>query len=347
MTNNPEAGCFSAEVRDQIEDRIAFLSQSRDSLTCDADTHISDPDMISESCGERLAGEPNYFHGRPIDGPQLIREMDGAGVDMALSWQNPSATCYGNDRDQNYATLLRANEYIVHVARTYPTRIFPAGWTDPKAVGVENAKNMAEECVCRLGFSLVKLNPAQNAYAIDSDDVVTVVQRIVELGAVPAFHFGPDTPYTPVDGLERLAAEFPEQPILGIHFGGGGGGYVESEQFYHDARAMGLRRTNVYFIQSAKRDTHAESDFITYRLAGPQHWRRIFVGSDAPYGRQSWNFGGYRQMFKYLAEGSNHTDARVRDNPDLFDEQAAQDFLGRNFADFAVSSCRRILEVNG
>jgi len=336
----------SPSIRREIEARIDHLSSKRDALTCDADVHISDPDMIRETFGARLAEEPNYFHGRPIDGPMLLKEMDQAGVDLALCWQNPSVTVYSEDAAENREQLSRANRYIAEFARAHPDRIYPAGWTDPKAMGVEHARAIAEECVREFGFSIVKLNPGQNAYPIDSEMVFEVVDRIVELGAVPAFHYGADTPYTPVEGLENLASRYPDHPVLAVHFGGGGAGYVEAERQYALSRALGLRMPNLHFIQSAKRDTHIESDLITYRLAGPDHWRRIFLASDAPYGRQSWNFGGYRAMFHTLADGANHTDERLRGNPAMFDDNVIQDFFGRNFADFGIAACRRIIEAN-
>jgi len=112
------------------------------------------------------------------------------------------------------------------------------------------------------------MNPAQNKYNIDSDDVVTVFDRIVELGGIPAFHFGGDTPYTKAEGFEALAKRYPEYPVVGIHMGGGGPSYNEGEVHYQKARELGLRHPNIRFIQSAKRDSHMESDFITYQLAG-------------------------------------------------------------------------------
>lgn len=336
-----------AAVRARIEARIAFLEGARDRLTCDIDTHISDPGMVAPDMRDRSKRDPNYFHGRPIDGPTLLREMDQAGVDLALCWQNPSVTRYTDDRAANQAALSRANRYIADFATVHPERVYPAGWTDPSALGVERACAVVDECVLELGCAVVKLNPAQNAYAIDSEDVFAVVDRIVARGAVPAFHFGPDTPYTPVEGLERVAARHPDHPVIGIHFGGGGAGYLESEDFCHAARALGLRQTNIHYIESAKRDTHIESDLIAYRLAGPEHRRRIFLGSDAPYGRQAWNFGGYRAMFAGLADGANHTDPRLRADPTLFDAETIQAYLGANFADFAAAACRRILAVNG
>jgi len=107
-----------------------------------------------------------------------------------------------------------------------------------------------------------------------------------------------------------------------------------------------LRHPNIKFIESAKRDTHIESDFITYQLAGEPFSGNICCGSDAPYGRQTWNFGGYRAMFKSLMDGKNHTDKRVRQNPGLFNAAIAENYMGRNFAELVISGYEKLLALN-
>jgi predicted TIM-barrel fold metal-dependent hydrolase len=135
------------------------------------------------------------------------------------------------------------------------------------------------------GFPVVKLNPAQNAYPIDSPLVVRTVDRIVELGAIPAFHFGADTEFTPAEGLRSVALRHPDWPVIGVHMGGGEPAFVAAEPLYLVARALGLAVPNIFFILSAKREAHLESDLITYRAAGLPFAHNIAVGSDAPYGR--------------------------------------------------------------
>jgi predicted TIM-barrel fold metal-dependent hydrolase len=122
-----------------------------------------------------------------------------------------------------------------------PGKFIPGGWTDPRNLGVERAVKMAEVCIEEFGFLFVKMNPAQNAYPIDSDDVVKVYEKIIELGGIPAFHFGGDTPFTPAEGLEKLALLHPEHPVVGIHMGGGGPSYMEGELHYIKARELGLK----------------------------------------------------------------------------------------------------------
>jgi hypothetical protein len=51
--------------------------------------------------------------------------MDQAGVDMALSWQNPAVTRYGSDIEENYRSLEAANRYISRFSGQHPTRIIP------------------------------------------------------------------------------------------------------------------------------------------------------------------------------------------------------------------------------
>ena len=331
---------LSTQARRVVERRLQHLDRVRDTVTIDADTHPTDPAVARSVWGDRL-DDPNYFHGKPISGDALLAEMSLADVDMALSWSNPSCIPYGDDPDRNHEMLFAANAYISALADRHPDRIIPAGWADPKATGTRNAIRQVKACVEDWGFPIVKMNPAQNAYPIDSDIVIEVVDAIVAHGAVPAFHFGADTEFTPASGFETIARRHPDHPIIGVHMGGGGGHFVQSDALYLDARALGLRCPNIFYVLSAKRDTHIESALVTYRAAGPPYSRNIAVASDAPYGRIAWNFGGYRGLFAAMRDG--HGDPRLKDRPDLMDHEARQDFMGRNIADLVIGIDRSLL----
>jgi hypothetical protein len=94
-----------------------------------------------------------------------------------------------------------------------------------------------------------------------------LIRTIIGYGAIPAFHFAADTQYTPVSGLKKTGRKcFPNNRLLVIHMGGGGASYNEAETMYHEVRELGLEYKNLFFIESAKRDTHIESDFITLRI---------------------------------------------------------------------------------
>jgi predicted TIM-barrel fold metal-dependent hydrolase len=336
---------LSNEARQRISNRVRHLQACRDRVVIDGDAHPSNPDLFPSEVRDRVAASPNYYHGRPITGPELLAEMGQAGVDMALCWQNPAVLPSCDDRSENLRRLAAANRYIADLGEAHPTRIITAGWTDPKALGLDGALGLVRTCIRDWGFPVVKMNPAQNAFPIDSEMVLAVVDEIVAHGAVPAFHYGADTPYTPAAGLEAVAARHPDHPIIAVHMGGGGAHYVEADPLYLASRDLGLRRPNIFYILSAKRDTHIESDLITYRLAGPPFSRNIAVASDVPYGRITWNFGGFRGLFAALRDGARHNDPRLRERPDLFDDEAVQDFMGRNLADLILAADRRILAV--
>ena len=323
-------------------ERIRYFSSMGQKLICDADTHISDLTRLSSSMANRMAQNPDYFHGKPIGSTELLAEMDTAGVDVSLIWQNPAATVYPGSPEADYKVLFAANKYIADSAAAHARRFVPAGWIDPKALGKEKAIELARYCVQEFHFPVVKLNPAQNAFPIDSATVIECAQAIASTGAIPAFHFGADTEFTPAEGLERLAVSLKPSPLIAVHMGGGGASYLEAEALYQEARALGLRRKNIFYVFSAKRDTHMESDLISYQLAGEPYCRNIACGSDAPYGRQSFNFGGFRSMFASLSAGMTHTDPRVRSNPDLFTIEALSPYLGRNLIDLVLAAYSRI-----
>jgi len=317
-----------------VNKQLAFLKANVNNLTIDADTHISDIENLNEKLLKKLHSTRNYYHGKPISAEELLWEMQASGVDMCLTWQNPAATVYKSNKKENFEALLKANTYIFESASKYPEKFIPAGWTDPKALETEDALKLAEICVNEFGFKIIKLNPAQNEFMLDSNDVVKVFEKIYSLGAIPAFHFAADTPYTPVSALEKLAINFAGKPLLAVHMGGGGSSYTEGEKIYDAARKIGLEYSNIKYIQSAKRDTHMESDFIRYQIAGEPYSKNIFCASDAPYGRQSWNFGGFKAMFKTLIHEDSHQDKRVEENKKVFNDEMQKNFLGRNFAEF-------------
>lgn len=312
-------------------------------LVIDADTHVTDLDSLDGPLRHQYRTTPDYYHGRPISAEDAIREMDMAGVNMALAWQNPATTVYGSSPDANTRALTEANRYVLESAQRYPDRFIPAGWVDAKACGLENTLELVDRLVFEFGFLIVKLNPAQNGYQIDGPLSLAVIDRIVAIGAIPAFHFGADTTYTPAEGLRAVAERHPERPVVAVHMGGGGAGYLEAEDLYRAARQLGFECPNIRYVFSAKRDTHIESDLIAYQLAGEPLCRHLFCGSDAPYGRMTWNFGGFRAMFGSLIDGTAHTDARVRARPGLFTPETARNYLGANFARFVAEEYRRLL----
>ena len=334
---------LSEGARAKLERLAAYLERNADRLTIDADVHPSDRAALPEAHVARMAGDPNYYHTRPILSDELVGIMDLAGVDMALCWQNPGVLEYTDDRAENDRRLTGANARIAALAEVHPERIIPAGWTDPKALGLEGALALARRCVEEFGMPVVKMNPAQNAFPITDSRVVAVVDEIAAMGAVPAFHFGSDTEFTPTEGLIEIAEHLGDHPVIAVHMGGGGGHFVEAEPVYQSARQAGLDHPNIFYALSAKRDVHMASALITYAAAGAPAQTQIAVASDAPYGDMIFQFGGFRALFDRLADGATYPDSRLRDAPDLFDPACVQRFMGGNVARLVAETCRRVL----
>lgn len=321
-----------------------FLRRNSENLVIDGDVHPTERDALPARVRDRVSSDANYYHGRPLLSEHLLAKMDQAGVDMSMCWQNPAVLQYGDDKLENETRLTAANERIAALAGQYPERVIPAGWTDPKALGVERAIALARRCVEEFAMPVVKMNPAQNEYPIDSDEVVQVVEAIVALGAVPAFHFGSDTPFTPPEGLASIARRNPDSPVIGVHMGGGGGHFVEAEPIYQAARRIGLENPNIFFVLSAKRDVHIESALITYAAAGEPFSRNLATGSDAPYSDMVWNYGAFRALFAALRDGRAHGDPRLAEKPDLFSDEMVAGFMGGNLARLVADAAERILD---
>ncbi len=332
------------ETKKRIEQQVTFLKNNKNKLVIDADTHITDTNKLKGKLLKKFLEIYDYYHGKPISAEELLLEMELSGVDMCLIWQNPACTLYSDDLQFNFEQLLEANRYIFETVNAYPEKFIPAGWTDPKALGIENAKKLTKICIQEFGFPIVKMNPAQNSYPIDSEMVIDVLKYIVELKAVPAFHYGADTPYTPPGGLENLLKKFTETPILAVHMGGGGAAFIDAEETYNQSRKLGLQYPNLKYILSAKRDTHIESDIIAYQLHGAPQSGNLFCASDAPYGKQTWNFGGFRAMLQSFTENKTHTDNRVNQNKEKFDKAMIQNYLGENFANFIIQAYNNLSE---
>ncbi len=328
----------SEATRTRMAARRGYLEANRDRLVIDADVHPTDREAVPAEAAARMAAGPEYFHGRPILAEELVGRLDRAGIDMALCWQNPAMLPYGEDRAENVARLGDANARIAALADAHPDRVIPAGWTDPKALGVEVAVALAERCVAEFAMPVVKMNPAQNAYRIDSEMVMAVVDAIVATGAVPAFHFGADTEFTPTEGLVAVAERHPEHPVIAVHMGGGGGHFLASEATYASARAAGLAHPNLFFPISAKRDAHLVSDLVAYAAAGPPFSGNLALATDTPYCDTVWTMGGWRALLAALGEGEY-----AGAPPGLFDPAMVQGIPGRNAADLLIAAYGRIL----
>jgi predicted TIM-barrel fold metal-dependent hydrolase len=164
-------------------------------MIIDADTHIS----------------PQHDGENAIGCDELLRRMDRAGVDKALTWLQPL-----------YMPEVEVSNAYVHEAmRRHPDRILGFGWADPN-LGVEKAKETVKRCIHDYGFYGVKLNGAQNRFYIDDPSLsIPVIEEIARTGRLLAFHVGADDyERTHPFRVAKIARQFPDLQILAVHMGG-------------------------------------------------------------------------------------------------------------------------------
>ncbi|MCK5117944.1 MAG: amidohydrolase family protein [Candidatus Latescibacteria bacterium] len=201
--------------------------------------------------------------GNRIGVDELLRRMDKAGVDQALTWLQPP---YMRE-------VAEANAYVHKAMKEHPDRILGFGWADPQ-LGVDRAKDTVKRCVYEYGFYGVKLNGAQNSFFVD-DPVLSmpVVEEVAQTGKLLAFHVGADAyEHTHPFRVAKIAREFPETQILMVHMGG-----VAFADLSHAATEMAQEHVNLTLIGSAIRAVRVLQAIKTLGST------RVCFGSDTPF----------------------------------------------------------------
>jgi len=216
-------------------------------MIIDADTHISPTgeDSLAITYGE------------------LLRRMDRAGVDRALTWLRPP---YMRE-------IAESNAYVYEAMQQHPDRILGFGWADPH-LGVERSRDDVKRCIYDYGFYGVKLNGAQNSYYIDDPKLsLPLVEEIAKTGKLLAFHVGTDAYETTHPfRVAKVARMFPELQILMAHMGG-----VAHHDLSNAAIEVAQQCPNLFLIGSAVR---ARAILKAIQVLGAS---RVCYGSDTPF----------------------------------------------------------------
>jgi predicted TIM-barrel fold metal-dependent hydrolase len=216
--------------------------------------------------------------GLGIQAGELIRRMDYAGVDKALTWLQPAY--FPNVEDGN-ALVHQANQ-------KYPDRILGFGWADPH-FGLEAARDQVRRCVEEYGFYGVKLNGAQNRFYIDNEQIaLPLIEEIAKLGVILAFHIGTDAyEATHPFRLAKIARRFPETQILAVHMGG---------VAFHDLSDAAIEAArecpNITMIGSGVRATNILKAVKTLGAA------RVCFGSDTPFAMMHVELAMYEALMR-------------------------------------------------
>ncbi|NDJ76957.1 MAG: amidohydrolase [Chloroflexi bacterium] len=231
-------------------------------MIIDADVHIS----------------PTPEGGNSITSDELLRRMDYAGVDRALTWLQPP---YKRE-------IAAANRYVYDAMQAHPDRILGFGWVDPH-LGLDRMRDELKRCVEEYGLYGVKLNGAQNNFYIDDPELsLPLAEAIAATGTVLAFHIGTDAyEATHPFRLGKIAARFPETRILMVHMGGVG---------FHDLSNAAIEvlqaHSNITGIGTAMRHINIQK---IIRAVGAD---RVCFGSDAPFALMHVEGAAYQALLQ-------------------------------------------------
>jgi uncharacterized protein len=232
-------------------------------MLIDADVHIS----------------PTPQGGNSIGIDELLRRMDRAGVDKAITWLQPPYV---------RSEIDAGNAYVAAAMRAHPDRILGFGWADPN-LGVEKAIADARRAVEEDGLFGVKLNGAQNGYPIDDPaKALPVIEAVAATGAILALHVGADAyNHTHPSRVATIARRFPGLRILVVHMGGAA---------FHDltgpAIAVAQEFPNLTLIGSAVR---AAPILRAIKTLGAE---RVCFGSDTPFELMHVELAKYRALLE-------------------------------------------------
>lgn len=220
---------------------------------------------------------PSPQGGNSIGVDELLRRMDRAGVDRALTWLQPPYV---------RGEIDAGNAYVADAMRRHPDRILGFGWADPNlgvAKAIADARRAVEDHRC-YG---VKLNGAQNDFPIDDPALaMPVIEAIAGMGTVLALHVGADAyDQTHPARVATIARAFPELRILVVHMGGAA---------FHDlsaaAIAVAREHPNLTLVGSAVRSIPI---LRAIRELGAE---RVCFGSDTPFELMHVELAKYRAL---------------------------------------------------
>jgi uncharacterized protein len=216
-------------------------------MIIDADVHIS----------------PQPTGGNSITIDELLRRMDRAGVEKAMTWIQPPYWRYTKE----------SNEYVYQATKAHPDRIIGFGWADPNC-GVDYAIEEVKRCVYDYGFHGVKMNGAQNEFYIDDPYLaIPVIEEIVKTGKMLAFHIGGDSPeHTHPFRMAKIAKAYPDTKMFMVHMGG-----ACFHDFGNAAIEFAQQCPNIFIIGSTIR---SQPLLKAIQTLGAE---RVCFGSDAPF----------------------------------------------------------------
>ena len=216
-------------------------------VVIDAHTHFAGPGR----------GRP------PCSLEELLSLMDRNGIDTVVA--TPPYSSIGVDR-----TYDEANAFIADTMKRAPERVLGFYRVNPHILG--DALERIEEGVKHQGFRGVKLHPRNEAFAINSEDLVFPIAELASRLRVPIlFHTGdPDTyGFAQPTLVGDLADTFPDVTIIIGHMG---------KRLFEDAILVARWFDNIIL------ETSFRSPREIIRSVKRVGADRVVYGSDMPFG---------------------------------------------------------------
>ncbi len=186
---------------------------------------------------------------------ELVRDLDSAGVDMALA----------APADREITVFNRSgNTFIQAGANKFPDRIIPACTVNPwyGAEGVEEMVRAFEH-----GAKMLVLNPTIQGFLINDELVNPLINKAQEFGMPVYVHTGPHLYGAPWQ-LVDCAMRFPEVIFIMGHAG--------ATDYWNDVPYSGKFASNVYIEGSFARPFTYKSHVLAVGV------EKAIMGSSAP-----------------------------------------------------------------
>lgn len=187
----------------------------------------------------------------------LMREMDHAGIDMAVVF--PIALAGKID-----------NDYVANAVKKYPDRLIGFATVDPQFG--DSAVEELERCVTKLGLKGLKLHPDGSGYPIDDHTKTDPIFEVCAKHRIPVIsHAQGDNPRTMPLQFEEMAKTFPDVTIMMAHMG--------AWQSTYQAIRVAKRNDNL-FLETAGNPFVGEISWALKEVGA----HKIIMGTDTPFG---------------------------------------------------------------
>ncbi len=205
---------------------------------------------VWQAAQETEAKESDYLTGETYSVEMMLADMDAAGVDMAVG-------C-------SLGQMIN-NAYTAEISRKYPDRIIGFGQVNPRA---PDAPDTVRRCADEYGLRGLKLHPTLQGYHFVDHSLLDPIFAACSEVRIPILVNALDDPFVSPLGIEEIARNFPDVPVLIAHMG--------TVWNVMEAILVAKRNDNIYLETSS---TQLIEVRMAYRDVGPQ---KIVMGTDWP-----------------------------------------------------------------